>query len=354
MRILHVIAGAKQDGADQLTLDAVTALAAAGLEQCVVTRAGDRAGAVALAQARVPFKFAAFDKNWIEPTKAAIRVVGEKFRPDIVHYWMGRAAMFAPKALRARNVGWHGGFHKLARFKHCDWHMAASQSIAARIIKEGAPAERVDVVAPFADSVSAAPADRAALQTPDGAHVVLAFARPHRKKGFDTLIEAVARMPGVYLWIVNEGESEQSLRDLAKQAGIAERTRLLGRRIERAALLAACDAVALPARLEPFGQAAAEVWAAGRPLVATEASGPAAGATDEVDVLLAPRDDSKALRERLGRVLEDAELARRLIENGVRAYEANYTRTAFVRASMAFYERVRQSAQGAQLRKPAA
>jgi glycosyltransferase involved in cell wall biosynthesis len=352
MRILHIIAGAKPEGAGQSALDAVLALAEAGLEQHVVTREGQDSAA-ALKAAGVAVKRAGFDKKWRDPTKVAIRDAAQKFRPDIVQYWTGRAAMFAPKALRARGVGWHGGFHKLARFKNCDWHIAASRHIAERVIKEGAPGERVDVVAPFAETPAAAPADRAAMATPDSAHVVLAFARPNSKKGMDTLVAAIARMPGVYLWVAGDSALEPELRKLAEEAEITDRARFANPRFDRAALLAACDAVAAPARLESSSHVAAEAWLAGRPLVASDGAAADIGAADGVDVLLAPRDDPKVMSERLARVLEDAELARRLIENGARAYEAHYSRTAFLRGSMALYERVRQNT-AATTRKSAA
>ncbi len=341
MRVLHVIAGAKEGGSETLMLDAVRALGDAGVDQHVIAREDFTTAADALANTGIPVKFAAFDKTWREPTKALIRATSAKFRADVVQYWLGRSALFAPKHLRRMSVGCHGGFHKLARFKNCDWHMAASPLIAERIITEGAPEDRVVVIPPTIDAPSTNCADRASLTTPNDAHVLLALSRQHRKKSLQRLILALKRLPGVYLWALGEGAADPDTRELVDKLGLGDRVRLLTATNNRAALIAACDAVVLPARVEHFGKIAAEAWAARKPLLVSEPAGAAIGARDDIDALFLADENGELLVERLRQVIEDGELVRRLVDNGARAYETRYAKPAFIRASMAFYERVR-------------
>jgi glycosyltransferase involved in cell wall biosynthesis len=87
-----------------------------------------------------------------------------------------------------------------------------------------------------------------------------------------------------------------------------------------------------------------EAWAANKPLVTADAAGPAATVTNGHDALLVPKDDVAALRNALKRVIEDADLSRRLVENGLRSYEVGFTKTAFVRNAMALYERIKSHA----------
>ncbi len=340
MRVLHVMAGAREGGAETMMLDGVLALAEAGVTQHVITRADDEQRLHSLSAAGVPLSIASFDKFWRAPTQSRIVRTIETFEPDVIHYWMGRAGTFAPRRWRDRNLAWYGGYYKLTRFKNCAWHAGVTRDIARHIIAQGAPAQSVSVLHTFANIERAAPVDRGLLDTPRDAPVILALARLHWKKGIDTLLRALDGLDGAHAWIAGAGPLETELKTLARSLGVANRAHFLGWRTDRSALLAACDVVAFPSRYEPFGTVTVEAWAAGKPLVVADSAGPAATVTHESDAILVPRDDADALRAGLRRVLEDSELAQRLIQNGERAYRAHFTREAFVRAAMALYHQI--------------
>jgi glycosyltransferase involved in cell wall biosynthesis len=345
MRILHVIAGAKDGGAESIMADAVIALAEAGVAQHVVTRAHSAHRLAQFEKAGVPVSLAHFNRLWPWPTSRAIARAIDTFAPDVIHYWMGRAGTFAPAAWRARSVGWYGGYYKVSRFANCAWHVGMTKDIAAHIQRQGVPAERVSVLNSYANLEPAEPISRRDLDTPEAAPVVLTLARLHPKKGIDTLLHALAGLPDVHAWIAGSGPIEAELKRLARKLGLAARAHFLGWRTDRAPLLAACDVVAFPSRYEPFGNVTIEAWAARRPLVVTDAAGPAAIVTNEHDALLVPKDNPTALREALRRVIRDRDLARRLVENGARTYEAHFTKQAFVRASTALYRRIVEASQ---------
>lgn len=342
MRVLHVMAGADAGGAETMMLDGVLALAEAGVGQHVVTR-GEATRIAAIRAAGVPVDEAGFDKLWRFPTAAKIERAAKTFNPDVLHFWMGRAGMFAPAATRAKNLGWYGGYYKLSRFAHCAWHAGVTRDIERHIVEQGAPADRVSTLYTFAAIEEAAPVPRADFATPADAPLVLALARLHPKKGLDTLLDALAGLPGVYAWIAGAGPIEAELKAQCTRLGLDDRVRWLGWRTDRAALLAACDVVAFPSRYEPFGTVTPEAWAAHRPLVVADAAGPKATVTPEHDALLAPKDNPDALRAALKRVIDDADLRARLVANGRRSYEARFTKQAFVRSAMALYEKIRMA-----------
>jgi hypothetical protein len=341
MRVLHVMAGAEAGGAETMMLDGVLALAEAGVDQHVVTR-GEARRIAAIRNAGVPVDEASFDKLVRFPTAATVTRAAKSFQPDVLHFWMGRAGLFAPAATRSRNLGWYGGYYKLSRFRHCAWHAGVTTDIARHIVDQGADAAHVSTLRTFAAiEEDAAPLPRAAFDTPADAPLVLALARLHPKKGIDTLLDALAGLPGVFAWIAGSGPIEAELRAQCTRLGLDDRVRWLGWRTDRAAMLAACDVVAFPSRYEPFGTVTVEAWAAQRALVVADAAGPKATVTDGADALLVPKDDAAALRAAIARAIADKDLRARLVANGRRSYEAGYTKQAFVRAAMALYEKIR-------------
>jgi glycosyltransferase involved in cell wall biosynthesis len=340
---MHVIAGAKEGGAESIMRDAVVALAEAGIAQHVVTRAYNRDRLDQFAARAIPVAIASFDKVVRASTDAAVRQAIAGFNPDVIHYWMGRAGTFAPKAQRGRSVGWYGGYYKLSRFRNCAWHAGMTRDIVDHIKGQGAPADRVVVLSSYANLANAAATPRASLDTPQGRPVVLALARLHWKKGLDRLLDAAAGIPGAYVWIAGSGPLEAELKAQAARLNIADRVRFLGWRDDRASLLAACDVVAFPSVFEPFGNVTIEAWAARKPLVVADAAGPAATVTHEVDALLVPKGNATALRSALSRVICEPGLAQRLVDGGSRAYAARFTKTAFVKASLKLYERMMAS-----------
>jgi len=340
MKVLHVIAGAKDGGAESIMRDAVLALHEAGFEQAVVTRAHNQDRLAEFEEVNVPVTLAQFDNFWRVPTSVAVDHAIAAFKPDVCHYWMARAGTFAKSALRTRSVGWYGDYYKLRRFRNCAWHAAMTPDIVRYIRGEGVPEDRVVLLQSYANLAPAEPTPRASLDTPEGAPAILALGRLHKVKAFDILLEAAASIPGAYFWIAGTGPEEVALKAQAERLNIADRVRFLGWREDRANLMAACDVIAFPSRYEPFGNVTIEAWAANRPLVVADAAGPAQTVTNEHDALLVPKDNVEALRTALQRVITDKALAAKLVENGVKSYEARFTKAAFVKASTDLYTRM--------------
>ena len=345
MRVMHVMAGAPEGGAENIMLESVCALAEAGLEQFVVTRPENEFRLDQFANAGIGYATCSFNLRWPFPTTRKIRQSIERFKPDVIEYWMGRAGQFAPAKYRARSAAWYGGYYKLERFKNCAWHIGLTKDLLRHIREQGVAEDRSLIVHTYADFEDAQPTDRASLDTPADAPVALALARLHEKKGLDTLLDAAKQIEGLYVWIAGEGPLEGALRAQAQALGLTDRVRFLGWRNDRGSLLAACDLVAFPSRYEPFGTVTVDAWAASRPLVAADAVGPKAYVENGVSGIVIPKNDDDALARAMRSVIEDKALAAKLVEGGRKAYEAQFTKAAFVRDSLAAYERVIAEAQ---------
>jgi rhamnosyl/mannosyltransferase len=100
-------------------------------------------------------------------------------------------------------------------------------------------------------------------------------------KGFDVLVRAVARTPGVTLDILGDGKERTRLHALIRQLQLEDRVVLHGHvtDAEREAKLAACDCLCLPSieRSEAFGLVLLEGMAAARACVTTAVPGTGMG-----------------------------------------------------------------------------
>ena len=340
MRVMHVMAGAAEGGAENIMLESVLALAETDLAQHVVTRPDNAFRIQKFREAGIGVDVAAFNNSWPFPTQRVIADAIKQFEPDVIEYWMGRAGQFAPKQYRARSIGWYGGYYKLARFVNCEWHVGLTIDLLRHIREQGVSDERSAIVHTYADFTGADPASRKALNTPEDAPVALALARLHEKKGLDTLLDATAKIDGLYVWIAGEGPLEQELKAHCTRLGLDDRVRFLGWRNDRGELLAACDVVAFPSRYEPFGTVTVDAWAGSRPLVAADAVGPAAYVKDGVNGMLIPKNDVDALADALRKVVTDKDLAAKLVAGGRASYEAQFTKAVFQRDSITLYEKI--------------
>jgi glycosyltransferase involved in cell wall biosynthesis len=162
---------------------------------------------------------------------------------------------------------------------------------------------------------------REELGLDEGRPLVVAIGRLHPQKGYDVLLDAVARWetderlrPAPLVAIAGDGPLEAELADRIRTARLP--VLLLGRRSDVADLLGAADLCVLPSRWEGSPFTAQEALRAGTPLVSTRAGGLpellGSGAS------LVPVGDAAALADAVVRVLSDPPHAAELTEAGRR------------------------------------
>lgn len=242
------------------------------------------------------------------------------FAPRVTVAWMGRAAAHAPRGDWVL-VGRLGGAYPLHRFRRCDHLVANTAALADWIAGQGWPAGRAHVLPNFAPDHLAGSVVPAPLGP---GPLVLAMGRLHRNKGFDVLLAAMARLPGVRAAIAGEGPERAALEALARQAGLADRVIFLGWRDDIAALLAAADLLVCSSRLEPLGNVVLDGFAAARPVVAAAAAGPAALIDSGRNGILVPVDSAVALAAGIEGVLADPDRAAALAAAGRATWDARF------------------------------
>jgi glycosyltransferase involved in cell wall biosynthesis len=162
---------------------------------------------------------------------------------------------------------------------------------------------------------------RAGLGIPEKSPVVGFVGRIVRDKGVVELVSAFEevsrRIPGMHLIIVGQNEEGDPI-PAKTRAEIERNIRIhaVGQVRDTAAYLHAMDVLVLPTYREGFPNVVLEAGAAGKPVVATRATGVVDAVVDGVTGLLSEIGDVEGLAANIARVLEDKDLARRLGQAG--------------------------------------
>ena len=338
IRLAQAMAGAHHGGAETFFVRLALALHAVGQEQCLIIRQDtERATELrngGLAPIELPFG-GLLDVR----TRLGMRRILRAYGPQVVLTWMSRATRLCPRG-EFVHVGRLGGYYDLKYYRRCDHLIANTRDIVAYLARSGWPESRAHYLPNFVPEMTAPPVARASLDTPDGAPLALALGRLHPNKGFDVLLEALARAPGIHLWLAGEGPERAHLETRAERLGVGNRVRFLGWREDTAALLAAADMLVCSSRHEPLGNVVIEAWSAGKPVVAASSMGPAELIQDEVTGLLVPIEDADALARAMTRLAENHRSRADLGAAGRAAYAAEFSEGVVVAQYRNFFERV--------------
>lgn len=159
-----------------------------------------------------------------------------------------------------------------------------------------------------------------------GQPIVGAIARLSPIKGLDFFLRAVPGLlsdfPRLQLLLVGDGPAKGDLVRLAYELGIQERVVIVHPVEDTRIPLACMEAFVAPSLREGFGLAMVEAMAAGVPVVASNAGGPAEIVEDGKNGFLIPPGDSGAIERALRSLLTEPELKTRIGQQGrLRAQE---------------------------------
>lgn len=329
MSVLHLLGTAGEGGAETYFVDLLTALKRAGVAEAAAIR-GNPAREARLRTAGVPVKVLRFGGPLDFLTKPVAAGFAALQKTEVALAWMNRAARHTPRGPWAR-IGRLGGYYSLKYYKGFDRLVANTEDIADWIVGQGWPAGRVSCIPNFAAAPpDVAPVERASLDTPQDAPLLLAMGRLHESKAHDVSLQALTQLPDAFLWIAGVGPLEAKLRGMAQALGVAGRVRFLGWRTDASALYRAADLCVFPSRYEPLGNVVIQSWAHGLPVIAADSQGPKALIQHGDDGLLVPIDDPDALAEGVRRLLGEPALRARFAAAGRARVAAEFSEAAVV------------------------
>jgi phosphatidyl-myo-inositol dimannoside synthase len=207
---------------------------------------------------------------------------------------------------------------------------ACSADLGHRAIALGADARRMEVVPYGVDADRFRPdplkrgRHRAGLGVDSSTILLFSAGRLVRKKGFEYLIDAVAKLGeiDVFLALAGDGDLRAELGSHAERAGVSNRVRFLGNlpQDEVGGWLAAADIVAVPSVRDDSGNVdglpnvVLEAMASGTPLVTTPAGGIGAVAQDGRTATVVPERDAASLAQAISSLAADPALRSHLAE----------------------------------------
>jgi len=222
----------------------------------------------------------------------------------------------------------------------------------SELVAYGARPETMYVVPCGVDRDRFRPAAEAGAVGPHSPARVLTLGRLVRRKGNDTVIAAIAGMPGTELVIAGGPDPGQLHEDpevarlyrVADACGAADRVCFTGRvpHADVPALLRSADIVVSAPWYEPFGIVPVEAMACGKAVVVSAVGGHLDTVEDGVTGRLVPPRDPAALTAALTQLLAEPGLRRRLGAAGAARAAARYPWDKIAAETEAVYACVRQ------------
>jgi len=154
------------------------------------------------------------------------------------------------------------------------------------------------------------PAERGAVShlAPEGTRVITHVSNFREVKRVKDVVRVFARirraMPAT-LVMVGDGPERVDAENEARELGVSQDVRFLGRLDSVASLLQASDLFLLPSQIESFGLAALEAMACGSPVVASRVGGLPEVVDDGINGILEPVGSVEAMGRRAVELLRD-------------------------------------------------
>lgn len=250
---------------------------------------------------------------------SAIRVLRAKMMDgsfDIAHSFINRAlsnALIASRGLNVKHVAYRGFVGHVRRWNPASWLtylnprisriVCVSDAVRRYLLGQGVASGRLTTIHKGHDPAWYTPAPRPALSAfgiPENAFVVGFVGNMRPSKGAHVLVDAVSRLAGdprMHLLLVGEVRYA-GVRDAASRSAMRDRIHIPGFREDAAALMGACDVVALPTlESEGLARSVVEAMAQGVPCVVSSVGGMPELVVDGDCGRLVPPGDTSAMAD---------------------------------------------------------
>ena len=305
---------------------------------------------------------------WDVYSRLLIQKYALKNSPAIIQTYMGRATRLTriPQGKGLVHVARLGGYYNLKAYRHAHHLIGNTKGICDYLIQEGVPKERVHYIGNFVEPILPPPAEelaalRQSLGIPNGAFVVTCAARFHENKGLPDLLEAFSTFldrrrldtfssnadgvinsndwKDIRLILVGDGPMAAEIKEKIQALEIGKAVILPGW-CDPKPYYHLSDVLVSPSRWEPLGNTILEAWACGKPLVATATLGAIELITPDQNGIITPVQDSNALAEAFGKLIQNKALCEALAEGGSRTVKNSFNKEIISGKYINLYEKL--------------
>lgn len=326
MKVLHVINSLAMGGAEKLIAETVPRLRSAGLEVEVLLLNGTETKLVSDLKAD-GIEVHSLGNGSVYHPKHIFGIMPYLQRFDIIHvhlfpaqYFAAAAKMLSPSRVKliftehnTTNRRIENAWFKIPEkliYAQYDKIIAITEEVKQALKNHiGLPESKIEVLENGIDTrkfSEAAPLQRSAIAEgiSDDDFLITQVSGFRPQKDQATVVKAMMHLPkNVKLLLVGQGVTLDTVKQIAKEAGVADRVLFLGIRHDIPNLLKASDVVLLSSHYEGLSLASLEGMASGRPFIGSAVP----GIKDLVEGygILFPQGDAEALAQEITRLLED-------------------------------------------------
>lgn len=363
LTLLYVITGTGIGGAEKALLELVRRVDRARYRVAVCCLKRPGCNASSLSRAADEFHHLDLSEaaglcavvNFLPATLRLARIM-RRVRPDIVHCFlfrasiMGRlAACFAscPPVIAAIRVNEQSPFkyflERLTR-RLVSCYTAVSEEVRRGMIEcAHVLPDTIHTIYNGIECAGAVAPEQREETARDVTRLAL-IGRLQRQKGHGTALEAVRmlRVQGrrVHLFLAGDGPDEDRLRVRARSLGTAECVTFCGIVDDMVAFMEEIDIVVMPSLWEGMPNVLLEAMLAGRPIIASRLSGIQEMVRHGESALLCAPGSAAELADAITRLMDDPDLARRLVRAAHQAVLQRFDIANTVAAMQAIYENV--------------
>jgi glycosyltransferase involved in cell wall biosynthesis len=285
----------------------------------------------------------------------------KRLRPSVLHAHDPHAVAMAATALSiagltprpplvaSRRIEFRIARHSFSRWKYSqvDCFLAISQAVRTRLVADGIPSFKIDVVHEGVDveRIVNLPSGNvhAALFLPSDAPIVGTVGALVAQKGQHTLIAAAAlvvrQVPDARFVILGEGELRTSLEERIRHLHLERHVFLAGFRADVLELIKGFDVFALSSTHEGMCTSLVDAMAARKPAVATAVGGVPEVLADGETGFLVHANDETAMADRIVALLTDPGLRARMGNAALARARRLFTVERMVAETARVYER---------------